>query len=94
MRKSEYTNLIKEHFGFVPDVAPAFYYRECLQLFSSIDIKLAQKLTYIELKKRNRITKQALKSVPLPLESVVYFYNFSSKIDEINQFLNRTYKGG
>ena len=94
MRKSEYTNLIKEHFGFVPDVAPAFYYRECLQLFNSIEIKLAQKLTYIELKKRNRITKQALKSVPLPLESVVYFYNFSSKIEEINRFLNQTYKGG
>ena len=94
MRKSEYTNLIKEHFGFVPDVAPAFYYRECLQLFNSIEIKLAQNLTYIELKKRNGITKQALKSVPLPLESVVYFYNFSGKIDEINQFLSQTYKGG
>ena len=92
LRKTEYTNLIKTHFEYVPDVAPAFYYKECLKMFSTIDIISAQKLTYIELKKRNKITKQALRSVPLALESVVYFCNFSGQIDKINSFLNQPYR--
>lgn len=94
MRKTEYTELIKQHFGYVPDVAPAFYYRECLKLFQTMDILTAQKLTYIELKKRNKITKQVLNSLPLALESVVYFNNLSNKISEINHFLSQPYKGG
>lgn len=94
LRKSEYTNLLKEHFGFVPNVAPAFYYKECLKLFSTIDILLAQKLTFLELKKRNKITTQELVSIPTELRSVVYFSNYSHKTDKINHFLCQTYKGG
>ena len=94
MRKSEYTALIKKHFGYVPDVAPAFYYTECLNMFCTIDILLAQQCTFVELKKRNKITKQEFVSIPPELRSVVYFSNYSHKINEINDFLGRTYEGG
>ena len=94
LRKAEYTNLIKNYFGYVPDVAPAFYYTECLKLFCTLNILTAQKLTYIELKKRNKVTKQELDSIPLELKSVIYFSDCSKKAEEINHFLKQPYKGG
>lgn len=94
LRKPEYTNLISSYFGFTPNVAPAFYYKECLKLFCTLDIFAAQKLVFYELKKRNKISKQELERIPIELRSVIYFSNYSSKGKEIRSFLNQTYKGG
>lgn len=94
LRKSEYTKLISTHFGYTPDVAPAFYYKECLKLFSELDILTAQKLTFDELKKRNKISKQELKKIPAELRSVVYFSDYINRSEEINQFFDRLYEGG
>lgn len=94
LRKAEYTGLIQQYFGILPDVAPAFYYKECLKLFSTIDILTAQKLTYVELKKRNRITKEVFNSIPFELKSVVYFSDYSRITERINHFLCEPYRGG
>lgn len=94
LRKAEYTGLIQRYFGILPDVAPAFYYKECLKLFSTIDILTAQKLTYVELKKRNRITKEVFNSIPFELKSVVYFSDYSRITERINHFLCEPYRGG
>lgn len=94
LRKSEYTKLISTHFGYTPDVAPAFYYKECLKLFSELDILTAQKLTFDELKKRNKISKQELKKIPAELRSVIYFSDYINRSEEINQFFDRLYEGG
>lgn len=94
LRKSEYTKLISTHFGYTPDVAPAFYYKECLKLFCELDILTAQKLTFDELKNRNRISKQELKKIPTELRSVIYFSNYINSSKEINQFYDRLYEGG
>jgi len=47
LRKPEYSRLIKELVGFLPDVTPVFYYRACLEIlaelpmFSSAPLSLA-----------------------------------------------------
>lgn len=94
LRKQEYTNLLHNYFGYVPDVAPAFYYKECFQLFCKLDILIAQKLTFTELKKRNTISKQMFERIPKELKSVIYFSNYSNKLNDIEEFLKLPYRGG
>lgn len=91
MRKKEYESVIESFFHELPITPPVFYYKECLKMFSSIPILEAQKLTFMELKKRNSISKSLFDKIPMELKAVVYFSHLVKDIDSINDFLIRPY---
>jgi hypothetical protein len=93
LRKQEYERIIKEHFGVVPNVAPVFHYRACLEKFKEIPILDAQHSAFVELKKRNKITKTAFETIPSELKSVVYFSGLTRKLPELGQLLEANYRG-
>lgn len=93
LRKKEYENIILEYFGGLPQVAPVFYYRACLELFQQIPILGAQSFTEKELKKRNNITKTVFERIQSELKTVIYFSDLSRKSQDYEQFLQSNYKG-
>lgn len=94
LRKKEYENVILSYFGELPQVAPVFYFKECLKMFSQIPIIEAQKLAFKELKKRNKITKADFESIPNTLKSLVYFFHLAKKMPVIDNLLQSQYRGG
>jgi len=93
MRKREYESLLRAYFHGVPQVAPVFHYRACLECFQKIPIITAQQMCFDELRKRNKITKAVFENVQSELKSVVYFAGLSRKIPDIEQLLQTTYRG-
>lgn len=53
IRKDEYTRIIKEYYGSIPEVPNTRIYRECKQLFRFIPPDISHDLTMTVLKKRN-----------------------------------------
>lgn len=94
LRKREYENILLSYFGEIPQVAPVFYFKECLRMFRQIPILNAQNLAFLELKKRNKITKTNFEAIPNTLKSVVYFAHLANKIPRINDLLQSQYQGG
>lgn len=92
LRKAEYENILYNYFGKLPQSAPVFYFAECLENFKKIPILEAQKLTYKELKKRNKITIKEFESIQTELKSVVYFSNLACNLPELNKLLHENYK--
>lgn len=92
LRKREYENVILSYFGQLPNVAPVFYFKECLKLFKQIPILKAQELAFKELKKRNRITKTSFEIIPSELKAVTYFTKLSYKIPNIEEMWHKQYK--
>lgn len=93
LRKTEYQNVLQRYFGTLPQVAPAFYFKECLSMFQEIPILESQKLVMEELKKRNYIKKEFFDTVPSELKYIIYFYRVSKDEKTLDRFLNRTYGG-
>lgn len=93
MRKREYEKIINGYFGYLPKVAPAFYFKKCFNMFKEIPILTAQKMVMRELKNRNNISKEFLDSVPFELKSVVYFNKTSKDAKKLNIFLQNKYGG-
>jgi hypothetical protein len=93
MRKYEYENVLLKYFGKIPKVAPAFYFKFCLEQFSQIPILTAQELVFKQLKKRNQIEKTAFEGIQHELKSVVYFSELSRKIPALECLLQTNYKG-
>lgn len=92
LRKHEYENVILNYFGELPNVAPVFYFKECLKLFEQIPILKAQELAFKELKKRNRITKRSFEIIPSELKAVTYFTKLLYKIPNIEEMWYKQYK--
>lgn len=93
LRKKEYESILSSYFGFLPKVAPVFYFRECLSLFNNIPILDAQRFAMRELKKRNRITKTVFEEIPHELKSAIYFTGLSKRLTEIENLLQSNYGG-
>lgn len=91
LRKVEYERVLFYYFGELPRSAPVFYFEDCLECFKRIPILEAQRLTYLELKKRNKITIDEFDSVQPELKSVVYFSNLIRKLPELNKLLHENY---
>lgn len=90
LRKQEYANIIKIKFGELPKVSDFDFYDECYRQFVNIDIKEAYNMAVQELKKRNRIDTNLIKSVPAELRAVMYFSKFKEKdYKKLNNFLNK-----
>jgi hypothetical protein len=92
LRKREYENIILQYFGEIKKVAPVFHFRMCLEKFTQIPIKMAQSMAFIELKKRNKISKTVFESIIPELKSTIYFSGLSRKLPELEQFLKATYR--
>ena len=93
LRKSECENILLWYFSEIPQVAPVFHFKACLEQFKKIPILDAQDLAFKELKKRNRITKTVFEGVQSELKSVVYFSGLSRKVADINRLLQSAYRG-
>ncbi|GIN93832.1 hypothetical protein J22TS1_48830 [Siminovitchia terrae] len=91
LRKEEFEEIIKKVYGFLPDVTPVFYYRECFALLEQIEMKKLYELIIMALKKRNQVeVKEYLNYVPYELRFLVYFSkSIQRKYKELNEFLNK-----
>jgi hypothetical protein len=93
LRKREYENAVRNHFGGIPQAAPVFHFRECLEWFKKIPIREAQKLALDELKKRNAMTADAFSQIQPELKSVVYFSDLAKRLNDITRMLKLQYRG-
>jgi hypothetical protein len=93
MRKREYEAVILRAFGQLPQVAPAFHFRSCLERFEQIPVKEAQSMALEELKKRNKIAKTVFEQIQPELKSTMYFAGLSRKLPQLEEFLQTNYRG-
>lgn len=92
LHKKEFEDILLEIFKKLPQATPAFYYDECYNWFESIPIMDAYKETLIQLKKRNKITKEEFNRVPYELKSLMYFNsNYDNDYKKLELFLNKMY---
>jgi len=92
LRKREYENIIFQVFGELPQVAPVFHFRACFEQFEQITIKEAQRMAFIELKKRNKITKTVFERIQPELKSTMYFAGLSQKLPQLEKLLQSNYR--
>jgi hypothetical protein len=52
LRKNEYSHILRDKFGYLPDVPNTLYYKECLELSCQIDVIEFQSLAFSKLKER------------------------------------------
>ena len=94
LRKREFESIVLQYYKSLPQVTPAFYYTECMRLFSAIPILEAYSLSLIELKKRNQISYELIMKVPQELRSLLYFSKPSTNsLSELELFLNGRFGG-
>ena len=92
LHKKEFEDILLEIFKKLPQATPAFYYDECYNWFESIPIMDAYKETLIQLKKRNKITKEEFNRVPYELKSLMHFNsNYDNDYKKLELFLNKMY---
>lgn len=92
LRKMEYENVLMNHYKVLPEVAPVFYFQECLTWFKQIPILEAQDLARTELKKRNKICKTVFDRIQPELKSTMYFAELSSKLPQLEALLQSNYR--
>jgi hypothetical protein len=93
LRKREYESVLLRAFDELPQVAPAFHFRACLERFEQIPIKKAQGMALDELKKRNKIAKTVFEQIQPELKSTVYFAELSRKLPQLEGLLQTNYRG-
>ena len=93
LRKYEYENIIKNHYGELVKSSPVFYYKKSMEAFKKIEMGELYRSFLNELKKRNKVNKNNYQYVPYELKSLFYFLNAS--VDEytmLSEFLCAKYK--
>ncbi len=94
LNKPEYESIVLQIQNSLPDVTPVKYYRECKNILCNLSIDEMYDLFLKELKKRNKIEKIDLSSIPYALRFLVYFSKFQkSQIEELDEYLNKPFKG-
>ena len=84
LRKTEYSAIIKQWFGSLPEVSDFEYYERCCALFSQIPISEAYPLFADALKKRK--LQQDISDIPYGFRGLVYFMKSSKR--EYTRFLS------
>ncbi len=92
LRKKEYESILLQYYGKLPESEPVFHFKVCLERFKQIPITEAQKMVFLELKKRNKITVEEFESIQPELKSVIYFSGLTRKIPELKQLLATDYR--
>ncbi|MFN8253667.1 MAG: sce7726 family protein [Ferruginibacter sp.] len=93
LRKAEYLDIVKNHFGYIPDVPNTKIFRACFDLISSIEVTEFQKLTFSRLKKRKIKCPDLLESekTPFELKQICYTLDFSEQeYNSLHTFLHKT----
>lgn len=94
LRKSEFENILLSHYGELPVTTQVNYYKECLKLFSSININTVYKYFLNELKNRNIKDVEEYRKVPYELKFMVYFSKFKrNDYLKLNNFLEKQWRG-
>jgi len=94
LRKKEYTEIIKKHFGTLPNVPNTLIYRECLALSKTLEIELFHELAFNKLKERNIKYPEKLtsKEVPFELKHICYSLNLNEKgYNNLSRLLNANF---
>lgn len=84
LRKTEYSAIIKQWFGSLPEVSDFEYYERCCSLFSQIPMSEAYLLFVDALK--NRKLQQNISDIPYGFRGLVYFMKPSKR--EYTRFLS------
>lgn len=92
LRKREFESIIKKYFSKLPDVNDFKYYKECLKLLETLDVKAFQKEMLQCLKERSLtvVNERLEENIPYELKYYAYFTkknNTSQKL--INMFWDR-----
>jgi hypothetical protein len=95
LRKSEYEEVLIRLGAKLPNVTQFEYYQASLSLFKRIQITRLYTEYCTILKKRCHIEFEKYRTLPSELKAVAYFSQIKNKqYDEINTFLDSTYKEG
>jgi hypothetical protein len=94
LRKREFENILKIHYGELPIVSQVNYYNECYKLFGNIDIQEAYQYMLKELKKRAIIKIEEYKRIPYELKYLAYFSKYKTlDYQRLDNFLNKKFGG-
>lgn len=94
LRKPEYELILKEKYGYLPDVTQFRYYSECKKMFFNIPINEAYLLVLKLLKKRTILEKDEFKQVPYELKFLTYFMELKREdYEKLDVFLKQKYRG-
>ena len=88
LRQKEYLEIIKNHFGFIPEVPNTLIFKECLELITNIDVKQFQQLAFNKLKKRKLECSEFLSSEQTPKELKHICYTLNLSDDEYTNLYN------
>jgi hypothetical protein len=94
LRKKEYEEVIKDFFGYVPNVPNTLIYKECLKLAREIEIETFHNLAFNKLKERNIKEPKILTSdiVPFELKHICYSLDLNEKgYDNLTKILNTNF---
>ncbi|MGE4300114.1 MAG: sce7726 family protein [Victivallaceae bacterium] len=69
LRQAEYLKIIKEYYGYIPQVSNAFMYRASRALFKEIPPKIAHDEMVRHLKKRGKVLEDFILNVPISLKA-------------------------
>lgn len=68
LRKKEYLTIVKDYFSYIPDVPNTKIYKECLNKLKNINIVEFQKRAFNQIKQRQVLCPDYLKSAQTPYE--------------------------
>lgn len=90
LRKEEYEELLKKHYGFLPSVSQFDYYKACKRMFCQIAMPDAYTEFVAILKKRGQVNVELYKQIPYELKFLIYFSDFKADdYRKIQYFLER-----
>lgn len=94
LRKSEYSKIIKDYFGELPETTAAKYFSICKEWFAKIPIDILHNMMLKELKKRTIREKEKFTSdkiVPSELKCLLWNLNYDSNMyQKMTERLNKT----
>lgn len=94
LRKTEFEDIIKSHYGELPKVSQVNYYNQCYKLFKDIDVETAYDYMLKELKKRTTIEIEEYNNIPYELKFLAYFGKYKKHdYQRLNAFLNTQFGG-
>lgn len=92
LRKYEYENIIKNHYGELPNVSAFHYYEACKRMFMEMDKEHVYRVWIKELKKRMQPDIR-VKNIPEPLKFLSYFCKMRAwEFRELEMFLQSKFK--
>ena len=94
LRKAEFENIIKVHYGEIPVVSQVNHYNQCYKLFKNIHIEKSYYYMLNELRNRANIETEEYKNIPYELKFLAYFAKFKKgEYQQLNLFLNNEFGG-